>query len=256
MSRCVLDSDVVIAALDRSDLHHAAAASAVTSLTDSEVPLLLSLVNYAETLVRPAEQQDTLRVAQDALRTLGIQLIAPTATIALDAARHRALNVSLADGFALATAQAHKADVATFDRRVRRALPKLGLRLSPVLAADNLAAVPTLTVYEKPTCTTCRKLHALLTERGIDFESVEYHVTGVSEDELRTLLRKMGAGPREVLRTREPLVKELGLDDLKVSDDELIAAMVAHPVLVQRPIVVHGDRAVLARPVELALELL
>jgi arsenate reductase (glutaredoxin) len=121
---------------------------------------------------------------------------------------------------------------------------------------DKLARVPTLTVYEKPTCTTCRKLYALLTERGIDFESVEYHVTGLTEDELRNLLGKMGAGPREVLRVREPLVKELGLDRPDVSDDELIARMVEHPVLVQRPIVVRGEHAVLARPVERVLELL
>jgi arsenate reductase len=116
--------------------------------------------------------------------------------------------------------------------------------------------MPTLTVYEKPTCTTCRKLHALLTERGVDFESVDYHVTGVKEPELRELLRKLGAGPREILRRREPLVKELGLDDPGVSDEQLIARMVAHPELVQRPIVVSGDRAVLARPVERVLELL
>ena len=113
-----------------------------------------------------------------------------------------------------------------------------------------------LTVYEKPTCTTCRKLHALLSERGIDFQSVEYHVTGLSEAELRGLLAKIGCGSRAVLRMREPLVKELGLDDPAVSDDELIAAMVKHPVLVQRPIVTHGERAVLARPVERVLELL
>jgi arsenate reductase len=116
--------------------------------------------------------------------------------------------------------------------------------------------VPTLTVYEKPTCTTCRKLYALLTERGVDFESVEYHVTGVTEPELRELLRKLGTGPREILRTREPLVAELGLDEPSVSDEQLIAQMVAHPELVQRPIVVRGERAVLARPVERALELL
>jgi arsenate reductase len=116
--------------------------------------------------------------------------------------------------------------------------------------------VPTLTVYEKPTCTTCRKLHALLVERGIDFESVQYHVTGLTEQELRGLLRKLGSRPREVLRTREPLVKELGLDDPAVPDERLIEAMVAHPVLVQRPIVVRGDRAVLARPVERVLDLL
>jgi arsenate reductase len=116
--------------------------------------------------------------------------------------------------------------------------------------------LPTLTVYEKPTCTTCRKLHALLTERGVDFESVRYHVTGIEEGELRELLRKLGCGPREVLRTREPLVAELGLDRPDVSEQELIAQMVRHPVLVQRPIVVRGERAVLARPVERVLELL
>jgi uncharacterized protein len=120
----------------------------------------------------------------------------------------------------------------------------------------GFGAMPALTVYEKPTCTTCRNLHALLTERGVDFESVEYHVTGLTEEELRELLRKLDVGPREILRTREPLVKELGLDRPEVSDEELIARMVEHPVLVQRPIVVRGERAVLARPVERVLELL
>jgi arsenate reductase len=113
-----------------------------------------------------------------------------------------------------------------------------------------------LTVYEKPTCTTCRKLHALLSERGVDFESVDYHVTGIGEDELRELLRKADVGPRELLRTREPLVKELGLDLPEVSDEQLIAQMVEHPQLVQRPIVVSGERALLARPIERVLELL
>ena len=114
----------------------------------------------------------------------------------------------------------------------------------------------TLTVYEKPTCTTCVKLRALLDEHGVEYESIDYHVTGIGEAELRDLLRKSGAGPREVLRTREPLVKELGLDDPAVSDEELIAHMTANPVLVQRPIVVRGERALLARPIERALELL
>ena len=114
----------------------------------------------------------------------------------------------------------------------------------------------TLTVYEKPTCSTCRKLRALLDERGVEFESIDYHVTGVREDELRELLRKMGSGPGEVLRTREPLVAELNLDGPDVADDRLIAEMVRHPELVQRPIVVRGERALLARPVERVLELL
>jgi arsenate reductase len=113
-----------------------------------------------------------------------------------------------------------------------------------------------LTVYEKPTCTTCRKLHALLSEHGVDFESVDYHVTGISEGELRELLRKADVKPWELLRMREPLVKELGLDQPEVSDEQLIAQMVAHPQLVQRPIVVSGERALLARPIERVLELL
>ncbi|MGA9285220.1 MAG: ArsC/Spx/MgsR family protein [Solirubrobacteraceae bacterium] len=116
--------------------------------------------------------------------------------------------------------------------------------------------MPTLTIYEKPTCSTCRKLRALLAERGVDFESVDYHVAGIEEEELRDLLRKMDVGPREVLRMREPLVKELGLDRPEASDNELIEQMVAYPALLQRPIVVLGDRALLARPIERALELL
>ena len=112
-----------------------------------------------------------------------------------------------------------------------------------------------LTIYEKPSCTTCRKLHDLLVARGIDFERVDYHVTGLSEVELRELLHKADLGPRDVLRMREPLVNELALPG-DLSDDELIKLMVEHPTLVQRPIVVRGDRAVLARPVEKVLELL
>jgi predicted nucleic acid-binding protein len=133
VSGCVLDTDVVIAALDRRDSHHADAARAITAMIESETPLLLSLVNYAETLVRPAEKEDSLRAAVDALSSLGIQLMAPTPAIARDAARYRTLNISLADGFALATAQAQRATLATFDRRVRRALPKTGLKLASQL---------------------------------------------------------------------------------------------------------------------------
>ncbi|WP_320671331.1 arsenate reductase family protein [Patulibacter defluvii] len=113
----------------------------------------------------------------------------------------------------------------------------------------------TLTVYEKPTCTTCRKLHALLVERGVNVESVNYHVTGLTEPELRGLLEKTGAAPHELLRTREPLVKERGLG-ADTDPEQLIALMVEHPSLLQRPVVVRGDRAVLARPIERVLELL
>lgn len=134
MSGCVLDTDVVIAALDRRDSHHSKAVNAVKAMSEDGVPLLLSLINYAETLVRPAEDEGNLRTAVDALAVLRVRLIAPTPAIAVDAARHRALKISLADGFALATAQAHDAYVASFDRLVCRALPKAGLVLAPQMS--------------------------------------------------------------------------------------------------------------------------
>ena len=113
-----------------------------------------------------------------------------------------------------------------------------------------------LTIYEKRTCSTCRELHALLTERGIESVRVEYHVDGIDEATIRELLAKAQITARAALRVREPLVAELGLLDEGVSEDRLIALMAEHPPLLQRPIVVRGERAVLARPVERVLELL
>lgn len=129
MSACVLDTDVVIAALDRQDAHHRAAAKAVTRLAETETELLLSAVNYAESLVRPAEDERNLRAAVSAIASLGIRIVAPDAAAARNAAKYRGLGISLADGFALATAATQGATVASFDKRVRRALPSAGLKL-------------------------------------------------------------------------------------------------------------------------------
>lgn len=130
MSTCVLDTDVVIAALDRRHTHHDRAARAITAMIDTETELLLPLVNYAETLAKPAESEATLRSAVAALAALGIRLVAPSPAIARDAARHRSLDISLADGFAIATAQARGASVASFDARVQRALRRTGVDLA------------------------------------------------------------------------------------------------------------------------------
>jgi arsenate reductase len=119
-----------------------------------------------------------------------------------------------------------------------------------------VAAMAELTVYEKPACTTCKKLALLLQERGVDYDAVDYHVFGLSEDELRELVRKAGVPAETLLRAREPVYVELGLGDRDVPDAEAIALMAEHPQLLQRPVVVRGDRAVLARPVERVLELL
>jgi arsenate reductase (glutaredoxin) len=112
-----------------------------------------------------------------------------------------------------------------------------------------------LMVYEKRTCTTCKKLAVLLEERGIDFDRVDFHVEPLTEGEIRDLVRKTGRPARELFREREPVYKELRLGERDLDDDEAIALMAEHRELMQRPVVVRGDRAVLARPVERVLDL-
>lgn len=90
----------------------------------------------------------------------------------------------------------------------------------------------------------------LLRESGIPFEKVNYYVEPLSKKQLTELVRKLGMKPRELLRKGEAAYKELGLAEDKFSDSELIALMVEHPDLLQRPIVERGDRAVLGRPTE------
>jgi arsenate reductase (glutaredoxin) len=125
-----------------------------------------------------------------------------------------------------------------------------------VKACSSVNAMAELLVYEKRTCTTCRNLAALLEERGIDFDRVDFHVEPLTEDQIRALVRKTGRPARELFRAREPVYRELGLGGREVGDDEAIALMAEHTELMQRPVVVRGDRAVLARPVERVDELL
>ncbi len=96
----------------------------------------------------------------------------------------------------------------------------------------------------------------LLRESGIPFDKVNYYIEPLSKKKLTELLRKMKMKPRELLRKGEAAYKELGLADDKFSDSEIVAMMVEHPELIQRPIVERGDRAVLGRPTENVKELL
>ncbi|MGD8318877.1 MAG: ArsC/Spx/MgsR family protein [Gemmatimonadota bacterium] len=114
----------------------------------------------------------------------------------------------------------------------------------------------TIVVYQKPTCTTCRKLFKLLDGEGVAFERVNYFLEPLSRVRLSRLLKKAGLKPRDVLRARAPQYKALGLADPSVSDTRLLDLLVEHPDLLQRPIVERGDRAVLARPVERVREIL
>ena len=107
-----------------------------------------------------------------------------------------------------------------------------------------------ITVYEKPTCTKCREMDRFLRDSNVDFSKVNYYIEPLSEQKLRDLIKKMGIKPRELMRTSEPIYRDLQLGKKELSDDELISLMVKHPDLMQRPIVERGDRAVLGRPTE------
>jgi arsenate reductase len=90
----------------------------------------------------------------------------------------------------------------------------------------------------------------LLRESGVAFEKVNYYTTPLTQKKLGELIRKMKIKPRELLRTSEPIYRELGLAAGKFSDDEIIALMIKNPDLIQRPIVERGKHALLGRPVE------
>lgn len=113
-----------------------------------------------------------------------------------------------------------------------------------------------VTIYHNPRCSKSRQTLALLRERGIEPRIVEYLRTPPDAETLKRLLGLLGLGARDLLRRKEAPYKELGLDDAAKSEAELVAAMVAHPVLIERPIVVKGERAALGRPPEQVLEIL
>jgi len=117
-----------------------------------------------------------------------------------------------------------------------------------------------ITIYHNPACSTSRQVLALIRNAGRDPEVVEYLKTGWTKVQLKGLLAKMQARPLAILRkTNSPaaeLVAELKLLEAGVLDEDILDAMVAHPVLVQRPIVVTAKGVKLARPPEVVLELL
>ena len=112
------------------------------------------------------------------------------------------------------------------------------------------------TIYHNPRCSKSRLTLALLEENGETPEIVLYLESPPSEAGLQDLLAKLGLSPRELMRKGEELFKEKGLADASLTDTQLVAAMVEHPILIERPVVVKGDRAVLGRPPENVLELL
>jgi arsenate reductase (glutaredoxin) len=114
----------------------------------------------------------------------------------------------------------------------------------------------TVTIYHNPACGTSRNTLEMIRRSGEDPQVVEYLKTPPSRDVLAELLDMMGLRPRDILRQKGTPYAELGLGDPKLSDEEILAAMVEHPILIERPIVVTGKGAALCRPSETVLGLL
>ncbi len=113
-----------------------------------------------------------------------------------------------------------------------------------------------ITIYHNPRCSKSRAALKLLTDRGIEPEIIEYLKTPPDRETLEKLIERLGIGPRELMRRNEAVYAEAGLADPAIGREALIEALIAHPILIERPIVVAGDRAVIGRPPERVLEIL
>ena len=112
-----------------------------------------------------------------------------------------------------------------------------------------------VSVYFNPACSNCRTVEGILNEKGVDAEYVRYLESAPRREDLEKVLAMLGTDdPRAIVREKESVYTELGL--ASAGRDELLDAMTEHPILIQRPIVIKGDRAVVARPPDRVLELL
>lgn len=114
----------------------------------------------------------------------------------------------------------------------------------------------TVTIWHNPRCSKSRATLSLLEDKGIEPEIVRYLDEAPSADEIREVLDKLGMSACDLIRTGEDAYKQLNLSDPALSEDELIEAMAENPILIERPVVIKGDKAALGRPPEQVLEIL
>lgn len=114
----------------------------------------------------------------------------------------------------------------------------------------------TITIYHNPRCSKSRQTLQLLTEHGMEPEVINYLDTPPTHAELERILQLLHLEPRELMRRKEEEYAGLGLDDPALSRSALIDAMVQHPRLIERPIVIRGKQAIIGRPPEKVLEIL
>lgn len=112
-----------------------------------------------------------------------------------------------------------------------------------------------ITIWHNPKCSKSREALKLLEAKGGDFAVVKYLEENPSRQEIGALLNKLGVSARELMRTKEDLYKELGLAN-ETDEEKLIDALVDHPKLIERPILIEGERALIGRPVEKVIEFL
>jgi arsenate reductase len=113
-----------------------------------------------------------------------------------------------------------------------------------------------VTIYHNPRCSKSRQTLELLRDKGIEPTIIEYLETPPSKTKLKEILKLLGLKPRELMRRKEAEYKDIGLDDDSLSTDQLVAAMVDHPKLIERPIVLANGKAALGRPPESVLGIL
>ncbi len=111
-------------------------------------------------------------------------------------------------------------------------------------------------LLHNPRCSKSRQAKELLEEAGVSFEEVQYLKEPLTVDELRRLTQQLGISPIEMVRTKEEPFKKHGLDKEGVTDEQVLAAIAADPILLERPIFIKGDKAVIGRPPERVNELL
>ena len=113
-----------------------------------------------------------------------------------------------------------------------------------------------LTIYQKPTCSTCREAVKLLDQSGRAYTAVNYYETPFTKGQLKALLKKAGLRAKDILRTKEEIYRKLGLAKKDLPEDQLLDLMIKHPDLIQRPLVETPGRAMLARPAETIRQML
>ena len=113
-----------------------------------------------------------------------------------------------------------------------------------------------VTIYHNPRCSKSRQTLELLKQQGIEPDTIEYLKTPPSKTELKRVLKMLGISARDLLRSKEPEYKALGLDNPKLTEDAIIEAMIETPKLMERPIVIANNKAAIGRPPEQVLEIL